>query len=215
MTYNIISTGSIGNAVVINGFILIDCGVPFKSLKSVYKGLKLVLLTHIHGDHFNETTIKQLAKERPTLFFGCCEWLINPLLDCGVQKSKILPFKCGQLYDLGACKVSPVKLYHDVPNCGYRLYTDNEKALYITDSGTVDGITARDYDLYMIEANYRTNEITERIAEKEAAGEYCYEKGVLYRHLSKEQADDFLLNNMGNKGEFVYLHMHKESVKNE
>lgn len=215
MTYNIISTGSVGNAVVINGFILIDCGVPFKSLKSVYKDLKLVLLTHIHGDHFNKTTIKQLAKERPTLFFGCCEWFIQPLIDCGVKKSKILPFKCGQICDLGACKVSPVKLYHDVPNCGYRLYIGSERALYITDTGTVNGITAQDYDLYMIEANYRSDEITERIAAKEAAGEYCYEKSVLYRHLSKEQADDFLLNNMGNKGEFVYLHMHKESVKNE
>lgn len=213
MIYNIISTGSIGNAVVINDFILIDCGVPFKALKSVYKNLKLVLLTHIHGDHFNTVAIRQFAKERPTLFFGCCEWLIEPLLDCGVKKSKILPFKCGQIYDLGACKVSPIKLYHDVPNCGYRLYIGNEKALYITDSGTVDGITARDYDLYMIEANYRTDEIAERISAKEAAGEYSYEKDVLYRHLSKEQADDFLLNNMGNKGEFVYLHMHKSERK--
>lgn len=171
--------------------------------------MKLVLLTHIHGDHFNPTTIKQLARERPTLFFGCCEWLIEPLIACGVEKSKILPFKCGHIYDLGACKVSPIKLYHDVPNCGYRLYIGSEKALYITDSGHVDGITALNYDLYMIEANYCTDEITERIAEKEAAGEYSYEKSVLYRHLSKEQADDFLINNMGNKGEYVYLHMHK------
>lgn len=210
MKYNIISTGSMGNAVVINDFILIDCGVPFKALKDVYKGLKLVLLTHIHGDHFNETTIRQLSKERPTLYFGCCEWLINPLIECGIKKSKIFPFKCGQIYDLGACKVSPVKLYHDVPNCGYRLYIGNEKALYVTDSGTIEGITAPDYDLYMIEANYRTDEITERISEKESAGEYSYEKNVLYRHLSKEQADDFLLNNMGNKSKFIYLHIHKE-----
>ena len=65
----------------------------------------------------------------------------------------------------------------------------------------------------MIEANYRTDEITERISEKKAAGEYSYEKDVLYRHLSKEQADDFLLNNMGNKSKFVYLHMHKSERK--
>lgn len=209
MNYNIISTGSIGNAVVINKFVLIDCGVPFKALKGVYRDLKLVLLTHIHGDHFNPAAVRQLARERPKLFFGCCEWLIEPLIECGVEKRKILPFKCGQIYDLGACKVSPVKLYHDVPNCGYRLYIGSERALYITDSGHIDGITAPNYDLYMIEANYRTDEIAERIAEKEAAGEYSYEKSVLYRHLSKEQADDFLINNMGNKGEYVYLHMHK------
>ena len=49
MEYDVISTGSQGNAVVINREILIDLGVPFKSLKDVYKGLKLVLLTHIHS----------------------------------------------------------------------------------------------------------------------------------------------------------------------
>ena len=50
--YEIIATGSDGNAVVINDIVLIDCGVPFKALKPYYKKLKLVLLTHIPADHF-------------------------------------------------------------------------------------------------------------------------------------------------------------------
>lgn len=33
MTYDILATGSSGNAVVINGEILIDCGVPMKKLR--------------------------------------------------------------------------------------------------------------------------------------------------------------------------------------
>ncbi len=49
MEYEIISSGSQGNAVVINKNILIDVGVSFKALKNVYKDLKLVLLTHIHS----------------------------------------------------------------------------------------------------------------------------------------------------------------------
>ena len=51
--YNIISTGSQGNAVVIEHKILIDCGVSFKALAAEYRTLKLVLLTHIHSDHFH------------------------------------------------------------------------------------------------------------------------------------------------------------------
>ena len=39
--YEIISTGSKGNAVVLNQFILIDCGVPFKALRDYYRDLKL------------------------------------------------------------------------------------------------------------------------------------------------------------------------------
>jgi glyoxylase-like metal-dependent hydrolase (beta-lactamase superfamily II) len=70
MNYNIISTGSQGNAVVVNNHILIDCGVTFKTLKGVYKDLQIVLLTHIHTDHFKPKTLKRLAQERPTLRFG-------------------------------------------------------------------------------------------------------------------------------------------------
>ncbi len=49
MEYEIIASGSTGNAVAINKNILIDVGVSFKSLKNVYKDLQLVLLTHIHS----------------------------------------------------------------------------------------------------------------------------------------------------------------------
>ena len=54
--YNIIATGSKGNAVKIDD-ILIDCGVSFKKLKDVYKHIRLVLLTHEHSDLFRPSTI--------------------------------------------------------------------------------------------------------------------------------------------------------------
>ena len=71
--YNIIATGSKGNAVVIDQKILIDCGVSFKALSKVYRALKLVLLTHIHGDHFQPTTLRLLAEKRPTVKGGAQE----------------------------------------------------------------------------------------------------------------------------------------------
>ena len=82
--YNIIATGSKGNAVVIDQKILIDCGVSFKALSKVYRALKLVLLTHIHSDHFQPTTLRLLAENRPTLRFACCAWLCKPLVDAVV-----------------------------------------------------------------------------------------------------------------------------------
>ena len=91
VNFNIISTGSQGNAVIIENSILIDCGVPFKLLEKHIKPLKLVLLTHIHSDHFNKTTIRRLAQERPTLRFACGEWLVPALVECGVPKRNIDP----------------------------------------------------------------------------------------------------------------------------
>ena len=210
MDYNIISTGSHGNAVVLNDYILIDCGVTFKALQEVYKALKIVLLTHIHIDHFNPTTIKTLARERPTLRFACCEWLVQPLVESGVNKSNIDVLATGKIYDYGAFRVSPFELYHNVPQTGYKVFLGAEKAIYATDTAHLDGIEAKDFDLYMIEANYTEDDLQERIAAKMGTDEYCYELNVANRHLSKEQADAFLLENMGEGSQFVYLHGHIE-----
>lgn len=49
MNYEIIQTGSSGNAVVIGNEILIDCGVAFKKIEPYAKRLNLVLLTHVHS----------------------------------------------------------------------------------------------------------------------------------------------------------------------
>lgn len=209
MTYNIISTGSKGNAVIINDEILIDCGVPFKDIKPYIKGLKLVLLTHEHGDHFCPSTIKKLAEKRPTLRFGCGKWLINKLIACGVQKWRIdvySPNTVNNYVNLG--KIAMIPLHHNVQNAGYKIYMNGEKIIYATDTNDLDGIIAPNFDFYMIEANYEDNEIQQRIAEKASKGEYAYEKDVLKNHLSKAKADDFIIKNAGINSRFIYLHGH-------
>ena len=213
MNYNIISSCSKGNATVIRDIILIDCGVSFKQLNKVYKDIKLVLLTHIHKDHFNRSTIKKLAKERPTLRFACCEWLLKPLLECGVNKRNIDILQIGTRYDYKLFKIIPIKLYHDVPQCGYRVLFDDYKIIYATDTRTLEGITAKNYDLYLIEGNYEDEELEERIREKQQVQQYCYEYRVKDTHLSKGQAVDFLLQNMGDNSEYVFMHEHIERDK--
>ena len=213
MNYSIISTGSHGNAVVLNDYILIDCGVPFKALKKVYKDLKIVFMTHKHHDHLNKATIKRLALERPTLRFACCEWLVKNLVECNVSERNIDVLEVGKIYDYKAFKVSPMQLYHDVPNCGFRLYFGDTKVFYATDTEHLNGIIAKDYDYYFIEANYVTSELEERIRRKAEAGEYSYEMNAAARHLSKEQADAFLLENMGENSSYVYLHGHIDKEK--
>lgn len=210
MNYNIISSGSKGNAIVLNRFILLDCGVFFRDLKDVYKDLRIVLLSHSHGDHFNKTTIRKLAAERPTLRFACCSWLVSELLQCGVSIHNIDSLEIGRIYDYSTFKVSPVKLYHDVDNAGWRVFMNAEKAIYMTDTVTLEGITAKNYDLYLVEANYITEELEERIRSKEAAGEYVYEYRVRNVHLSKEKCDEWLLDNIGENSEAVYIHQHVE-----
>lgn len=209
MNCNIISTGSKGNAVVLNDRLLIDCGVNYKQLSPYASGLQLALLTHIHGDHFYPSTIKKLAKMRPTLRFGCCKWLLNDLISCGVQTWRIDVFTPDLLNTYNDnLQITAVELTHDVPNCGYKIFIDGERVFYATDTNNLNGITAPGYDLYMIEANYEDEEIMERIRKKEESGVFAYEHKVLKNHLSKAKCDDFIVRNAGIKSKFIYMHGH-------
>lgn len=210
ITYNIISTGSKGNAVMVDSTILIDCGVPFSALKSIYRDIKIVLLTHIHVDHFKHSTIRMLAQKRPTLRFACGKHLVEELLESGVNPSNIDVLEIGKKYDYGAFKLVPVKLYHNVPNVGYRLFIGQEKVFYATDTSTLAGITAKNYDLYMVEANYELCELLKRLNDKAQRGEYAYEREVLCNHMSRTDCDEWLVLNKGENSEVVYLHRHED-----
>lgn len=222
MIYDILATGSSGNAVVINGEILIDCGVPMKKLREsgYIKSLKLVLLTHAHGDHFNPATVRALHQERPALRWVCCEWMVwedrekrvpGPLLKAGVDKRSIVLIKPGRWYQCGFCiQFKAETIPHDTENCGYHLKLDYETAFYATDTSTLDHITAKDYDLYLIESNHARSEIEARIEDKLARGEFSYESRAARTHLSQEQALEWLVQNAGPNSECVFLHQHKE-----
>ena len=217
MNYNILATGSSGNATIIENEILLDCGVSFAKLKEYYKSLKLVFISHIHNDHFNKTTVKMLAKERPTLRFVVGPFLVDELLQCGVAKKNIDILQIGTRLNYKTFSLQPVLLYHDVENYGLRLFYGKKKVLYATDTRTLEGIKAKNYDLYLVEANYSDEELKERIKEKEQKGQFVYEHRVINSHLSLEQCNDFLLENMGDNSTCVYMHQHlsKELKENE
>lgn len=89
--------------------------------------------------------------------------------------------------------------------------------MYITDTKTVEGINAKNYDLYLIEGNYDEEEIQERIKNKEEQGAFINEYRTIEAHLSTQQATDFLLRNMGDNSKYEFIHQHKEkgNKKNE
>lgn len=116
--------------------------------------------------------------------------------------------------DLPIFSVRPFFLVHDVSNCGWSISSRNERLFYATDTGTLDHIEAKDYDLYLIEANHTRAEIEARIAEKQARGEFSYETRAAQNHLSQEQALEWLAHNAGPNSRYVFLHQHKE-VRND
>ena len=205
--YKVLSSGSSGNCVIYHNFIAIDMGVPYSKILPHKDEIQIVLLTHIHGDHFNFSTIKKLAYERPTLRFACGEFLAEYLKD--IKNVDIL--EPGKIYDYGSFKISPIILYHDVKNFGYRILKDNHKTIHATDTMHLKGITAKNYDLYAIEHNYNEDTIFENIKRKQDIGEFAYQNGSINTHLSEQQAREFIFENKGKNSKVLRLHESKNN----
>lgn len=206
--YEILASGSKGNCLVLNGEIAIDMGVSFKKIKPYLQTLKIVLLTHRHFDHFNRTTIKTLARERPLLRFCAPEYLHGDLIGCGVAPSQIDVVSNRLSYGefLG---VQTHQLFHDVPNVGYTLtLASGETVFYATDTGCISHINAPNLDYYFIEGNYDEDEIQERIRAKEERGEYVYEYRVRETHLSIQKATEWVLGMAGEHSKIEFMHEH-------
>jgi len=199
----VISSGSEGNAVIYNNAIMVDCGVSLKALQEVKRSLKIVLLTHKHSDHLKIRTLQRLQAERPTLRVACGDFLLEEL-PC-IKNIDVL--QVGKIYDYGAFKVSPIKLYHDVPNFGWRIFLPNgQKIFHATDTVHLEGITAKGYDLYAIEHNYCEEYIQQAIEEARANGEYTHAYGSIKTHLSIQQARMFIEANRKESSEVLELH---------
>lgn len=216
MSYEILASGSAGNATVINDEILIDCGVPLKTLAPYKDRLKIVLLTHEHGDHFKPSTVAALAKSRPTLRWAACEWMIPKLISANVpiRQIDVIQPGCAASYD-GIAAVMPEKIPHDVPNCCWHIFTNSGDIFYATDAGTLDGVDAKGYDIYMVEANHKQAEIEERFHQKRDWGYFAYEKRAAENHLSEEQAVDWLTKNMSRKSIWIPMHQHRQITSKE
>lgn len=207
MTCKILATGSKGNAVLLGGSILIDCGVPFKTLEPYLYDISLVLLTHTHSDHFNESAIRKLHQRRPVLRFACCA-NVAPRLAQLVNPSRItlLTDRTVQVFSL--CTVTPFSLIHDIENYGYVVTMSGKSALYATDTRYIP-ISAPGLDLYMVEANYTDEDIRQRIAVKTAAGKFSHESRVMDTHMSQDTAVRWLNDNADPyKSRIIFLHQH-------
>lgn len=215
MTSNIhiLGSSSKGNAIIYFDEIMVDCGVNYRTLKPVENNVRLVLLTHRHGDHFKTTTMKSLAKNRPSLLWGVPEHLEELFKTLDIPNYVV--FQEGKVYSFGDYIISPFKLYHDVPNVGWRIINKPKdyKVFHATDTFTLDGIQAKGYDLYAIEYNHDADTIMDDIISKLSAGEYAYEIKSIENHLAFHKAKAFFEENKKDTSEFIKLHISSRYVK--
>ena len=115
-------------------------------------------------------------------------------------------YEYGKLYEYGEFQISPVKLFHDAPNFGYRIFKGEHKLIHCTDTYTLEGITAKNYNLFAIEHNYNEDTINQSIEDAEAKGEFSHQRRSFNSHLSEQQARQFIFENKCEECEVLRLH---------
>jgi ribonuclease BN (tRNA processing enzyme) len=196
MKYEIISTGSKGNCIVIND-IMIDCGVAFNKIKKHLYNVKYLLITHTHSDHLNLNTITKINELFPTIkTIGNYEvhqvYNVNIIANAGFD------------IELDDYTITPFELVHDVECYGFCWSYEGKEIIYATDTSTMDNAPKRKYDYFFIESNHDEAKLEE--VRNQNKGKYNpYLSGK--RHLSTQQAKAFYYTYRNSpESEFIELH---------
>lgn len=216
MTCDVIATGSKGNAVLLNGKYLFDCGVPLGKLSKALKNVRIVFLTHAHSDHIRRSTIWKIHQHRPSVLFACGRNLLVPLCgQCGVSPDNVILCEPGKPmavhWGSESIEFQCFDLIHNIENVGWVVKVEQGElsgtAMYATDTQYIP-TDFPGLDLYMVECNYHVEELEQRRAEKMAAGLFTYEDTVVASHMSADTVKEYLSRNAGPNSQVVFLHQH-------
>jgi hypothetical protein len=105
-------------------------------------------------------------------------------------------------------------LIHDVKNYGLKIIDlkAKQKIIYAVDTNRIDYVEARNYDLYLIEANYDEDKLAENVKRDMEQGIYSYGVRVKDTHLSIQKASDWIMKNAGAASEYEFIHQSKNNL---
>ena len=197
LDYNIIGSGSSGNAVRIEN-IMIDCGMPYSKMKEDLYKVDALLLTHSHSDHVKDTTFKRIRKEFPNIkvyanYHTAYQYDVDMVIGTAefkVKKTKVIPFDG----------------VHDVPVTGFVLCIRKMNILYMTDTSEVNVPEGYPIDYMFLESNYDEEKLRQT-AKRYRKGKYDPYDAVL-RHLSTRKCKECYYVNRRDK-DSVLIELHK------
>lgn len=197
MDYKIISSGSSGNCVVIKD-VMVDCGVPFNKIKDELYAIKYLLITHIHSDHLNQITLKQIMRKFPTIkIIGNYE--VHQAAHCNIIANSGFDIVTPDYI------FTPFEAVHDVLTYGFTWNCEGQRIIYCTDTSTLENAPDGIYDYFFLESNHDEGKL--EAARNESKGGYNpYLSGK--RHLSTQAAKGFFYM-YRRSPESVFVELHK------
>ena len=213
----IINTGSSGNCNVIDGCIMIDCGLKVKRIEKELETIDALLITHRHGDHLNNACINYINKKRPWALSNLI--YTNPDVVQAIQKhNKLKTFspRKANIFETGTEVVeieAGGRLYtvqcficeHDVPNQGFIITNDqNETLVFATDTATMKHCPPGKFDYIVVEGNYDENKVIDYLQSDNDEDRMRAIRNL--RHLSVQQLEDFIYHHSKENTIVIQLH---------
>jgi Cft2 family RNA processing exonuclease len=198
LNYEIVSTGSKGNCVVIQT-VMIDCGVPFKRIKDYLYDVQVLLLTHVHSDHIKESTLKNIVMMFPHIkIFGNYE-VVQVFAEYPIQV-----INAGMPFEAKGITFTPFECVHDVVCYGYIWNYNDQSIIYATDTSNLNHAPEGKYDYLFLESNHDLNKL-QQIDERKYG--YNVISGAK-RHLSTQSCKAFYyLHRRDKESKLIQLHM--------
>ena len=198
--------------------LLLDIGFNFKQTKERLSNIYVTLdeidkvfITHSHGDHVKglRLAVKNFGLEN----YMTAGTMLGISEDLDESKTTII--QSGDIIECNGTKVEPFTVSHDAnETVGYSIENSNgEKLLYLTDSGGIPIGDFEDYDIYIVEANYRMDLLDLALDEKRIST-YQYFRAISDNsHMNIDDTIEFIRNNFGdNTKKVVLCHLSKNNA---
>lgn len=204
----VVNSGSAGNSYLLTdskgNSLLLEAGVHpdevYKAMNFDVRGLCGVLCSHIHLDH---SRYVPYYAERGRKVFALRETL--DAAGCN-GNNYCKPIEPMHGYKLGAFKILPFNVHHDVPCIGFVIeHPEMGKMLFATDTMMLE-YRFSGLNHIMIEANY-SDEIVERNIDNGIVPAVMRDR-LMTTHLSLENAIGMLkANDLTNVNEIILIHL--------
>lgn len=241
MQFSVLASGSSGNASLVfaEGFgVLLDLGLGPRALAqrlaqvhASWDDVRAALLTHLHGDHWNEATLNEMARRGLPLHCHACHAarLLSQSPAAADLDSRGLfrIYELNREHDLGPnWRFVPFPLRHDAGvTCGFRLEGARDifgrawSLAYAADLGSWDGeLVSRLADVDILALEFNHDEEMERQSDRSRflVHRVLGEQG----HLSNRQAAELLRTVLaqsppGRLRHLVQLHLSRQCNRPE
>jgi len=196
MTLDVLASGSSGNCYLLqndNECLVIECGIPFKTVKQAlgFNILKIagVIGSHVHADHMGHAE-EYLKCGIPV--YASEETLKMPSIR---KYENTVIMRVGFWHQIGGFNVTPFRVEHDVECYGFIIrHEDFGTLLFATDTCFVkDNFKSLAVNHILVECNYSQSIIDSRVANGETI--QGLRDRVLKSHMELQTTKDFVSKN--------------------